>query len=127
MEVDYFRFTLAILSTFRIAQLLPLDDGPFYVFKRMREFADKKAQKAHDQKNKDKKEGEKLEKSLGIWPNVYDAVTCPYCQGLHFAFLCVLLLIFLITWIGMMIYSYYCSSPPLARSKMSRSSPLPAS
>ncbi len=92
MEIDYFRFILAILTTFRVAQLLPLDDGPFYIFERVRLFTHDKAQETHDRKNKEKEKGEKLEQSLGIWPNIDDAVTCPYCQGLYFASLMVILL-----------------------------------
>ncbi len=80
MEIDYFRFVLAILATFRVARLLPLDDGPFFILERVRRFTSEKLY------------AEKSE--LGIWHNVYEAVTCPYCQGLYFAFLCVLLLIY---------------------------------
>ncbi len=94
MEIDYLRFALAILATFRIARILPLDDGPLYIFERVRIITQKKALEEHKRKNKDKKEGEKKEDSLGIWTNIYDAVTCPYCQGLYFSFLCILLLIY---------------------------------
>ncbi len=80
MEIDYFRFILAILATFRVARLLPLDDGPFFIFERVRTITIRNM------------EAEK--EDLGFWHNAYEAVTCPYCQGLYFAFLCVLLLIY---------------------------------
>lgn len=78
MQIDLFRFILAVLATFRIARLLPLDDGPFYVFERIRIFTDKMRKKEQDQ--------------LGFWHNLDDAVLCPYCQGLYFAFLCILVI-----------------------------------
>ncbi len=77
MEIDYFRFVLAILATFRIARFLPLDDGPFYIFERVRLFAMRKAELESNE--------------LGNWHNFYDAVTCPYCQGLYFAIFCILI------------------------------------
>ncbi len=80
MEIDIFRLAIAILATFRIARLLPLDDGPLYIFERIRIFTGKMAV------------AEKGE--LGFWHNFNDAVLCPYCQGLYFAFLCILLLIY---------------------------------
>ncbi len=78
MEIDQLRFILAILATFRIARFLPLDDGPLYVFERIRTFLSKKAISERNE--------------LGLRHNVYDAITCPYCQGLYLASLIVVLL-----------------------------------
>lgn len=75
MLVDPLRFILAILAIFRIARFLPLDDGPLYVFERMRLLAKERAETENDE--------------LGFWHNFYDAITCPYCQGLYIAFLCI--------------------------------------
>lgn len=78
MEIDYFRFTLAILATFRIARLLPLDDGPLYIFERVRMLASKKVVAEQNE--------------LGFWHNLNDAILCPYCQGLYLAIACAILL-----------------------------------
>ncbi len=94
MENDYFRFAIAILATFRIARLLPDDDGPLYILERIRIFTGKKALKEHREKNKGKKEDEPQERALGIWSNIYDGITCPYCQGLYIAVLGVVLLVY---------------------------------
>lgn len=78
MQIDLFRFIHAVLATFRIARLLPLDDGPLYIFERIRTFASKKAGSERSE--------------LGFWHNFNDAVTCPYCQGLYLASLIVVFL-----------------------------------
>jgi hypothetical protein len=83
MEIDYFRFAIAVLATFRIAHLLPDDDGPLYVFQRIRLFVDRQA-------DKERAKGV----PLGFWQNVYDGITCAYCQGLYAAVLCAILLIY---------------------------------
>ncbi len=80
MEINYFRFILAILATFRIARLLPLDDGPLYIFERVRLFTAKRVRTEQSE--------------LGFWHNLDDAVLCPYCQGLYTAILCIVLLIY---------------------------------
>ncbi len=83
MDNDILRFALAILATFRIARLLPDDDGPLYIFQRMRLFAEKKVEKEHEKGI-----------ALGAWSSIYDGITCPYCLGLYVAILGVVLLIY---------------------------------
>ncbi len=78
MEIDYLRLILAALATFRIARLLPLDDGPLYIFERVRLFTNKKVITEQDE--------------LGFWHNLNDAVLCPYCQGLYVAIICAIVL-----------------------------------
>ncbi len=84
MQNEYIRLVLAILATFRIARLLPLDDGPLYIFERVRLYVAGKSNNETNIKHI----------KLGFWSSVYDGVTCPYCQGLYVAILCSVLLVF---------------------------------
>lgn len=68
----FISFLTAILATYRLARLLPYDDGPFFVFGRIRDYIEQKAME----------EGNRL----GRWANLYAFVTCPYCCGLYAAF-----------------------------------------
>ena len=73
--METFYIALAILATYRLAQLFPYDDGPFYVFKRVRIWLEIKKQASHI-----------LEKDhLSFWPMINDLATCPYCWGLYIA------------------------------------------
>jgi len=82
MQNEYIRLVLAILATFRIARLLPLDDGPLYIFERVRLYT---VRKSNNEKNI-------KHVKLGIWSSVYDGVTCPYCMGVYSAILCLVLM-----------------------------------
>lgn len=62
---------IAILATYRLAQFLPQDDGPFFIFRRIRSYVTDKAM---------------VENNLdGFWAMVDEAVNCPYCTGLYAA------------------------------------------
>jgi len=62
---------MAILATYRLANLLPEDDGPFFVFRRIRSFTANKMMAEND--------------DLGFWAMVDEAVNCAYCCGLYAA------------------------------------------
>ncbi len=68
-----FQFIVAILATYRIAHLLPEDDGPLFVFTRIRSFTATRAMTEND--------------DLGFWANVDSGVNCIYCCGLYAAIL----------------------------------------
>lgn len=71
------QFVIAILATYRLAHLLPEDEGPFFVFTRIRSFVTTKAMSEND--------------DLGIWANIDSGVNCSYCLGLYAAFFVMLL------------------------------------
>lgn len=59
-------FAVAVLACYRLAQLVPLDDGPLFVFKRLRDWA--RARQAT------------------VWQrSLSEFVQCPYCQGVWYA------------------------------------------
>ena len=66
-------FILAVLATYRMALLLPDDDGPFFVFKRLRSFTATKSMNENDE--------------FGFWAMVDEGINCAYCMGLYAAIL----------------------------------------
>jgi hypothetical protein len=65
------QLVIAILATYRIANLLPDDDGPFFVFKRIRIYVSHKAMNEND--------------DLGFWAMIEDGINCAHCCGLYAA------------------------------------------
>lgn len=62
------RLVLGILACHRLAQLVALDDGPLFVFKRLRAAAGRRAAAG------------------GIfWSSLAEGIHCPYCLGMWFA------------------------------------------
>lgn len=102
-------FAIAILATYRIAHLLPEDDGPFFIFTRIRNFAKEKATISYCVENSVQDESIELvfepyevteemllsdsNQDLGKWINLYKGINCVYCCGLYAAILCGLLAI----------------------------------
>jgi hypothetical protein len=92
---------MAILATYRLANLLPGDDGPFFIFTRIRNYARRKAVLSYCVSNSVKDEILELvfephevtvamllsddNKDLGLWANVFKGITCAYCCGLYAA------------------------------------------
>lgn len=70
---------LAILATYRLAQLLPEDEGPFFIFVRIRSFTATKAVNEND--------------DLGRWASLDSGVNCAYCCGLYAAALVAVLVL----------------------------------
>lgn len=77
MEIN--KLFIVILATYRIARLLPKDDGPFFVFKRIRSFTMTKMVAENEE--------------WGFWNMINEAATCPHCMGLYAATLCGLLVL----------------------------------
>ncbi len=79
MQNEYIRLAIVILATFRVARLLSLDNGPLYIFQRIRNFAYSKSD---------------IGDRLDFWSGVHDGIICPYCMGFYSAVLCFALLVF---------------------------------
>ncbi len=77
MEIE--KLLVVILATYRIAHLFPEDDGPFFIFKRIRQYT----------MTKEVAENEEF----GRWANLNEGIRCIYCMGLYAALLCVLLVL----------------------------------
>jgi hypothetical protein len=93
----------AILATYRLAHLLPEDEGPFFVFVRIRNFLHKKAALSYCIVNSVKDEHMEIifephevttdmllsddNRDLGLWINLYSGINCAYCCGLYAAVL----------------------------------------
>jgi hypothetical protein len=72
-------FLTAILATYRLSHLLPDDEGPLFIFTRIRSFA------ASMMINENKE--------LGFWANVDSGINCAYCCGLYAAIFVSLLVV----------------------------------
>jgi len=68
-----------ILATYRIARLFPKDDGPFFVFKRIRSYLMSKMVAENEE--------------LGRWANLSEGIECVYCMGLYSAIFCSLIML----------------------------------
>jgi hypothetical protein len=73
------RIVLAILADYRLSELLAIDDGPGHMFRRLREWA---GRKAAENSNK------------GIWVSLAELVTCPFCLGIWLAGFFTILIVF---------------------------------
>jgi len=78
------RLVLCILSCFRIAQLFALDDGPFYIFAKLRERIGVSASK---------------DDCRTIRTNMADFINCPFCIGVWVSVL-IILPLFVVTTVG---------------------------
>ena len=73
VKMGIIQLVIAILATYRLAHLLPYDDGPFFVFKRIRLFFSAKMIDENDE--------------LGFWAMIDDGISCAHCCGLYAAIL----------------------------------------
>jgi len=76
------RLVLAVFSTYRLARLIARDDGPFFLFKRIRYYAKDKAWIEADKASMLK--GNPLaidDRHYGKWHTLAEALECPYCCG----------------------------------------------
>lgn len=70
---SWLEILLAILATYRLAQLIAFDDGPYHVFDKFRKELGRRAAP------------EQALQIVGIWTNLAELFTCPYCLGIWFA------------------------------------------
>lgn len=61
------RLVLTILTAYRLARMIAMDDGPGFFFERLRLWAQAKA---------DKEKG-----NLGKWHSLAEGLGCPFCAG----------------------------------------------
>ena len=62
------RLILAILTCYRLARMIALDDGPLFIFESLREWAQSKSN---------------IELNpAGHWHNLNEGLSCPYCVGI---------------------------------------------
>lgn len=84
-----FRLILAIFTCYRLARLISRDDGPSFLFSRIRFWAkDKALLEAEDASYLDinpKGVEEINERHFGKWHNLSEALSCPYCLGVWFS------------------------------------------
>lgn len=74
------RLALAVLACYRLGQLVAVDDGPAFVFARLREWADGQARREQE-----------LGFKRGGWISLTDGLHCPFCVGMWAAGLLALL------------------------------------
>jgi hypothetical protein len=74
------RLILAVLSCYRLARLIARDDGPFFLFKRVRYWAKDKAW--WEAKNAGMVTNNQMsDRHYGKWHTLAEALDCPYCAG----------------------------------------------
>lgn len=81
-----FRLLLVVLTCYRLARMIALDDGPFFIFKRLRYLIKDKAYLEADKNAKlmfsiNTPDGEIDDRHFGKWHNLAEGITCPYCVG----------------------------------------------
>ena len=85
-NLDYLRLILAILTCYRLSRMLALDDGPLFVFKRVRYWAKDKqwheARKSHAIILHSDRDETIDDRHFGKWHNLAEGITCPYCIGI---------------------------------------------
>lgn len=76
------RIILAALAVYRLAFMLREDDGPLFIFRRLRAFTDRK-----------RKEEQECGQEAGLWAGLDEGIRCPYCCGVWAAALCAVLVL----------------------------------
>ena len=80
----WIRFCLCVLTCHRLALMLGEDDGPLFVFKRIRYYFRDKAwleAEKHNQIVIKNSQPEITDRWFGIRHNIAEGVSCPYCIG----------------------------------------------
>lgn len=75
-----FRLLLTILTCYRLARMIAKDDGPLFIFKRLRYLIKDKAWYEAD-KNGYTYGAEISDRWFGKWHNLNEGISCPYCLG----------------------------------------------
>jgi hypothetical protein len=79
---DFIRLTITALAIYRLSQLFSEDDGPGFIFKRLRAWTDRKAKVQQD-----------AGQPFGLWCNLDEGINCPFCVGIYMAVGCALFLL----------------------------------
>lgn len=76
-----FRLLLCMLCCYRLSRMIALDDGPGFIFKRIRYWAkDKAFYELVDVYNLEPTE-QAWDRHFGKWHNLAEGLSCPYCVG----------------------------------------------
>ncbi len=79
-----FRLLLCILTCYRLAKMIADDDGPFFIFKRIRYWIKDKAWNETEKNkalNRFVSPIEIDDRHFGRWYNISEGITCAYCTG----------------------------------------------
>jgi len=82
---DCLRFLLTVFTCYRLARLIALDDGPFFMFKRVRYWVkDKAFYEADEAGMLILADSSNLisDRHFGRWHNLAEGITCPFCVGI---------------------------------------------
>lgn len=63
-----------VFAVYRLSQFLPFDDGPRFIFERIRVWSEIK-------------KGREIS-SYGFWHSLDGLITCPFCQGVWWSVIC---------------------------------------
>ena len=77
------RLLLAILTLFRLSRLLAIDDGPLWVFARLRGWTDQQRMAEQGLLAAQMDDSDLLHS--GLWASVDEGLRCPYCVGVWLA------------------------------------------
>ena len=94
---EYLRFVLAVFTCYRLARLVALDDGPLFIFKRIRYWLKDKAFYEADEAGMIVLIADSSnlisDRHFGKWHNLAEGISCPFCIGIYASFLVLPLLI----------------------------------
>ena len=77
------RLALAVLTCYRLARMIARDDGPLFVFKRVRYWAKDRAwREASFTLGMAKPDLTIDDRHFGKWHNLAEGLSCPYCVGI---------------------------------------------
>jgi len=75
------RLLLAILTCYRLARMIAVDDGPLFLFKRLRIWALDRAYYEAAMQGYNLQIDTIKERYFGKWHNLAEGLSCPYCVG----------------------------------------------
>lgn len=76
------RLVLGVFTTYRLARMIAEDDGPLFLFKRVRYWAKDKAWRIAYNSGMAKVDGTITEERyFNVWHNLSEGLSCPYCVG----------------------------------------------
>lgn len=77
------RLLLAILTLFRLARLFAIDDGPLWVFAKLRGWTDLQRVREQGLVASQMDDSDLLQS--GLWASLDEGIRCPYCVGIWLA------------------------------------------
>lgn len=97
-NLDLIRLFLAVMTCYRLARLIARDDGPLFLFKRVRYWVKDKAWIEADLADNISIGVEVIEdRHYGKWHSLAEGLDCPYCLGVWFSIPLLLFVIYPMT------------------------------